>query len=104
MRLDRVPSGFLGWFLAGLGQRDGFPVPEGGAGRLTDALVARLRARGGEVRCNAPSRASWCGTDGPSRCELADGTVVDAPRGVLADVGAPALYRDLVGEEHLPAA
>ncbi|MFN8024969.1 MAG: NAD(P)/FAD-dependent oxidoreductase [Acidimicrobiia bacterium] len=40
--LDRAPSGFLGWLLAGLGQRVGFPVPEGGAGRLTDALVARL--------------------------------------------------------------
>ena len=34
---------------------------------------------------------------------LADGETIDAPRGVLADVGAPALYRDLVGEEHLPA-
>ncbi|HEX9466996.1 MAG TPA: NAD(P)/FAD-dependent oxidoreductase, partial [Acidimicrobiia bacterium] len=28
---------------------------------------------------------------------------IDAPRGVLADVGAPALYHDLVGDEHLPA-
>ena len=34
---------------------------------------------------------------------LADGETIGAPRGVLADVGAPALYRDLVGEEHLPA-
>ena len=34
---------------------------------------------------------------------LADGETISAPRGVLADVGAPALYRDLVGEEHLPA-
>jgi phytoene dehydrogenase-like protein len=34
---------------------------------------------------------------------LADGESIAAPRGVLADVGAPALYRDLVGEEHLPA-
>jgi phytoene dehydrogenase-like protein len=25
--------------------------PEGGAGRLTDALVRRLHARGGELRC-----------------------------------------------------
>ncbi len=34
---------------------------------------------------------------------VADGETIGAPRGVLADVGAPALYRDLVGEEHLPA-
>src|SRR5439155_9181123 len=33
---------------------------------------------------------------------LADGETIDAPRGVLADVSAPALYRTLVGEDHLP--
>ena len=48
--------------------------------------------------------ASSCATAARSRVELADGTTIDAPRGVLADVGAPALYRDLVGEAHLPAA
>ena len=34
---------------------------------------------------------------------LADGEEIAAPRGVLADVGGPALYLDLVGAEHLPA-
>jgi phytoene dehydrogenase-like protein len=34
---------------------------------------------------------------------LDSGESIAAPRGVLADVGAPALYRNLVGEEHLPA-
>jgi phytoene dehydrogenase-like protein len=65
--------------------------------------VHRLEARGGRVQCNArvtqvvvrDRRAVAVVTD--------DGTTVDAPRGVLADVGAPALYRDLVGEAHLPA-
>ena len=103
VRLDRVPSGFLGWFLAGLAQRDGFPVPEGGAGRLTDALVARLEARGGMVRCNARVTRIVVRDRRAVAVELLDGTVVDAPRGVLADVSAPALYRDLVGEDHLPA-
>jgi phytoene dehydrogenase-like protein len=32
----------------------GWPFPRGGAGRLTDALVSRLRALGGEVRCGVP--------------------------------------------------
>ena len=32
---DVPPSGFLGWFLTGLGQEVGFPVPEGGSGELT---------------------------------------------------------------------
>ena len=102
VRLDRVPSGFLGWFLAGLAQRDGFPVPEGGAGRLTDALVARLEARGGMVQCNARVTRIVVRDRHAVAVELVDGTIIDAPRGVLADVGAPALYRDLVGEDHLP--
>ena len=44
---DAAGSAIYGWLLTMLGQTQGFPVPEGGAGRLTDALVARLQARGG---------------------------------------------------------
>jgi phytoene dehydrogenase-like protein len=36
-----------------LGHASGWPSPEGGAGRLTDALVGRLRELGGEVRAGA---------------------------------------------------
>ncbi|MGO2180681.1 phytoene desaturase family protein, partial [Cellulosimicrobium funkei] len=46
---DAAGSGVFGWLLAMLGQDVGFPVPTGGAGRLPDALVSRLRARGGDV-------------------------------------------------------
>jgi phytoene dehydrogenase-like protein len=101
---DVPPSGILGWLLCGLGQEFGWPVAEGGAGRITDALVRRLTERGGIVRTNA----RVTGIDVRQRravgVTLADGETVGAPRGVLADVGAPALYRDLVGEEHLPTA
>jgi phytoene dehydrogenase-like protein len=100
---DAPPSGFLGWMLSSVGQQYGFPVPEGGASQLTAALVTRLEARGGVVRCGAPvSRVIVRGRRAVG-VTLADGTSIDAPRGVLADVGAPALFRDLVGEEHLPA-
>ena len=49
------PLGRLfGLLLAAFGQRYGFPCIEGGAGRLTDALVARALARGVEFRCGKP--------------------------------------------------
>ena len=35
--------------------------------------------------------------------QVAGGDTIEAPRGILADVSAPALYRQLVGEDHLPA-
>jgi phytoene dehydrogenase-like protein len=97
------PSGFLGWFLTCIGQQHGFPVPEGGAGQLTRALVARLESRGGEIRCSSPVTRVVVHDRRAVGVELADGMLVDAPRAVVADVSAPALYRDLVGEAHLPA-
>ena len=101
--LDAAPSGFLGWLLACLAQQHGFPVPEGGAGRLTDALVRRLTARGGRVECEQTVTAVVIRDGRAVGVALADGTTVDARRAVIADVGAPALYRDLVGEDHLPS-
>jgi phytoene dehydrogenase-like protein len=100
---DAPPSGFLGWMLTGVGQQYGFPVPEGGAGQLSAALVHRLTERGGAIRCNATVTHIEIRDRRAVAVELADGETITAPRGVLADVGAPVLYRDLVGEEHLPA-
>jgi phytoene dehydrogenase-like protein len=97
------PSGFLGWFLTSIGQQHGFPVPEGGAGQLTAALVRRLVARGGEIRCSSPVTRIVVDRGRAIAVETAGGDTIDAPRGVLADVSAPALYRQLVGEEHLPS-
>jgi phytoene dehydrogenase-like protein len=98
-------SGFFGWLLCSLGQDVGFPVPEGGASSLTDALVRRLEARGGSVVCNAPV------TRVTIRDRVAVGVEVDrgrehvaAAKAVLADVDAPRLYLQLVGAEHLKPA
>ena len=65
-----TPGGALfAMVLVGLGQEVGWPVPEGGAGRLTDALVARLRSQGrpGGVR-RAGRAGRWCAGGAPSAC------------------------------------
>jgi phytoene dehydrogenase-like protein len=46
-------SGAVSLGLNFLGHLVGWPFPRGGAGRLTDALVERLRSHGGELRCDA---------------------------------------------------
>ncbi|MGW3867645.1 phytoene desaturase family protein, partial [Streptomyces sp. NPDC005047] len=48
---EAAGSGGFGWLMSMLGQTYGFPVPVGGAGALTAALVHRLRSRGATVSC-----------------------------------------------------
>jgi phytoene dehydrogenase-like protein len=95
-------SGLFGLVLAGLGQQVGYPVPRGGAQGITDALVARLRARGGNVECDAHVDRVVVRNGRAVGVEV--GTQpVDATRAVLADTDVVALYRQLVGAAHLPA-
>jgi phytoene dehydrogenase-like protein len=95
-------SAVFGWLLAMLGQSVGFPVPEGGAGRLTDALVERLQTRGGRVECDAPVERVVVRDGRVVAVRVADGREVQVRRAVLADVTAPALYLRLVGADLLP--
>lgn len=99
---DSAGSAMFGWLLAMLGQEHGFPVPAGGSGRLTDALVARLHHRGGRLRCAAPVRSVVLDDTGARGVLLADGEPVLARQAVLADVPATALYRSMVGTARLP--
>jgi phytoene dehydrogenase-like protein len=99
---ESVLSGLFGWLMCCLGQDIGWPVPAGGAGRITDALVRRLRAHGGELVCDAPVERIVVGDGRAVAVRTAHGDEVGARRAVIADVTAPSLYRELVGEEHLP--
>ncbi|GGS36374.1 phytoene desaturase family protein [Actinokineospora fastidiosa] len=93
-------SALFGWLLGMLGQDVGFPVPEGGASAITDALVSRLRARGGRVECGRP--VTEVVVRGGRALGVIAGEPVRATRAVLADVPAPTLYLDLVGANRLP--
>ncbi|MDK1475837.1 NAD(P)/FAD-dependent oxidoreductase [Streptomyces sp. 549] len=99
---EAAGSGGLGWLMSALGQAYGFPVPVGGAGALTDALVRRLEKRGGAVRCN--ERVVGVVTRGGRAVAVrtAGGEEVPAARAVLADVSAPALYGELLDPADLP--
>jgi phytoene dehydrogenase-like protein len=99
---EQAGSAVFGWLLAMLGQDVGFPVPAGGAGRLVDALLARLRARGGRVACGRPVVEVLHARGRAVGVRDADGGTVRARRAVLADVSAPLLYERLVGYRHLP--
>lgn len=99
---ESVLSTFYGWLLAMLAHGGGWPVPQGGAGQLTAALVRRLEARGGQVVCDAEVTEVVVREGVARAARTADGREVEARRAVLADVTAPVLYGGLVGWEHLP--
>jgi phytoene dehydrogenase-like protein len=101
---DSAGGALFGWVLCGLGQQHGFPVPEGGAGRLTAALVDRLRAHGGHLECGVRVERVVVRSGRAVGVRTGDGDEIGAGRAVLAGTAAPALFRDLVGEEHLSRA
>ncbi|GAA0574436.1 NAD(P)/FAD-dependent oxidoreductase [Paractinoplanes ferrugineus] len=99
---DDAGGGIYGWLLAMLGQEVGWPVPEGGAQRITDALVDRLTSRGGEIVYDSPVERVLIARGRAMGVRTAGGRDLRARRAVLADVPAPALFLDLVGERWLP--
>ena len=101
--LDAAGSGLMALLLTMLGQTVGFPVPEGGAGVLTQALARRARSLGAEIRCETPVTRIDVAHGRATGVRTADGQTFRASRAVLADVVAPHLYGGLVAEADLPA-
>jgi phytoene dehydrogenase-like protein len=99
---DSVAGGLYGWLLCCIGQQRGWPVPEGGAGGITDALVRRFQSEGGTIECNARVESVIIRRGRAVGVKLADGREIGARRAIVADVGAPQLFLDLVGRDHLP--
>ncbi|MGW0673199.1 phytoene desaturase family protein [Streptomyces sp. NPDC002746] len=99
---EAAGSGGFGWLMSMLGQTFGFPVPAGGAGALTAALVRRLERHGGVVRCGKRVDEIVVRGGRAVGVRTAEGESVPASRAVLADVSAPALYGELVDARYLP--
>jgi phytoene dehydrogenase-like protein len=100
--MESPGSGTMGLLLVLLGQTVGFPVPEGGAGQLSAAMVRRLESRGGTVCLG--ERAESIRVEGGRAVAVRTGSrELAARRAVVADVSAPALYGGLVAWDDLPA-
>lgn len=93
LRLDAPATSGYAMMLGALAHLVGWPMPEGGAGRVAEAMVAILEERGGRVECGV---AVTSADELPSsRVVLAD----TSPGALVAILGdhAPARYRRRVG-------
>lgn len=98
---DSNGGGLFGWILCSLGQQHGFPVVEGGASNMVQAMIRRLETHGGSLETGVEVERILVRRGRAVGVRTADGDEIGA-RAVLADVGAPRLFLEMVGEEHLP--
>ncbi|WP_433082690.1 phytoene desaturase family protein [Dactylosporangium sp. CA-052675] len=96
---DDAAGGGFGWLLAMLAQQHGFPVPEGGAQQITEALLRRFS---GVVHLRAAVEEVIVGGGRALGVRCADGRLFRARRAVVADVPALPLYQSMIKPEHLP--
>jgi phytoene dehydrogenase-like protein len=98
---DRFGAG-LGYMLAVSATTGGYPVPVGGAQRITNALVRILESHGGRLRLSARVAKIVVSAGRAAAVRLEGGDEIPA-RAVLADTGAQALLLDLIDSGHLPS-
>jgi phytoene dehydrogenase-like protein len=100
--IDAPGSGAMGFLMTMLAQDVGFPVPVGGAGRLTAALVARGAAAGAQLECGQRVDAIDVRDGRAVAVRTAGGRTVRVRRAVIADVSAPQLYEQLMPDVAIP--
>lgn len=101
--VDAPGSGVMGLMLIMMAQDGGWPVPVGGAGQLTAALVNRVTSAGAQIVCDQSVTGIEVRGGRAVGVQTADGRTVAARRAVVADVSAPALYRELLPASAVPA-
>jgi phytoene dehydrogenase-like protein len=98
---DRFGAG-LAYMLAVTATTGGYGFPKGGAQKLTDAFIARLAERGGEVRLGARVARVLVRNGRAAAVVLADGTEIAAHRAILADTPAATLLLSMLDEREVP--
>jgi phytoene dehydrogenase-like protein len=102
--IDAPASGVMGYLLIMMAQDGGFPVPVGGAGQLTAALIRRAESAGARVECGRPVTSIEVSGDRATAVRTADGATIKCRRAVIADTSAPQLYQRLLPAGSLPEA
>jgi phytoene dehydrogenase-like protein len=99
---DAPGSGAMGFLMTMLGQDCGWPVPVGGSGQLTAALVGRARAAGARIECNQNVAQIHVRKGRAVAISTTGGSTVRARRAIVADVTAPRLFGEMLPAGAVP--
>jgi phytoene dehydrogenase-like protein len=99
--IDAPGSGVMGYLLIMMAQDGGFPVPVGGAGELTGALVRRAEAAGARIECGRPVTSIEVRNGRATGVRTVDG-LIRCRRAVIADTSAPQLFQQLLPPDAVP--
>ena len=100
---DDPCGAIVGFVLAIMASTGGFAVPEGGAGAITAALLSRFEEVGGELRCNTSVESIITRQGRAVAVRLAGGQELRVGRAIVADVGAPQLYLNMLPDADVPS-
>lgn len=99
---DDAFGAVVGFMLAILASRAGFPVPEGGTSAITGAMRKRFEEASGVVHTGMRVKAIIVRNGKAVAVRLADGSERAAKRAIVADVAAPTLYLDMLPSDVVP--
>ncbi|MBW0020223.1 MAG: NAD(P)/FAD-dependent oxidoreductase [Mycobacterium sp.] len=100
---DAPLSGAMGFLMTMLGQDCGWPVPVGGSGKLTAALVSRASSAGARIECDQDVARIQVRGRRAVGVTTAAGRTVRTRRAVVADVTAPRLFCEMLPADAVPA-
>ena len=98
---DELGTGMGAFLMPGIIHTFGVSMPEGGSGRLSEALVRCIEHYGGEVRCNADVKRVIVSSGRAVGLELSDGETLMAKDGVIGAIH-PHVLRKFVAETPEP--
>jgi len=93
-------SGAFGFLLQLMGHSHGWPLPEGGMGKLAKALLARAEREGARIRCSATVRRILVHGNRTNGVELEDGERIDAD--VVVSTVSAGVFSRLLADGALP--
>lgn len=100
--IDAPGSGVMGYLLIMMAQDGGWPVPVGGAGQLTAALVNRASSAGARIECGRDVDGIEVRGGRAVEVRTTDGQSVRVRRALIADTSAPRLFCDLLPADAVP--